>query len=250
MRIIFITLALFALLKVNAQDTILISTNNTKPIVNEKVYLRFNLNFIEKKLSKQLTNGVKLETIYNYTSEEPLGEIIKNINNTAVQKEISGWNYTSLISFKESKKYIVGPFKFSFGEKQYVTNKIIFDVQPMLTASELDIKLVSNPNQKIVISQTIFETADANGKTTFTDPVDIINNSNIIRFFMTSSTVSNSLSYGVDGAKKGNCLKVKKEYQVIISPNFSSGELVLTKEYFKNLPDNYQLPTIIIKSNK
>lgn len=136
-KITFILVLLVYSLSSIGQEKVKINIGNPSPRVGDKISFIINIDFFNSFLKKNLEQKslVQKEPSYGFFSKTLSREII----------------------FKEAKEYTIGPFKFEFNGKKYITNSIIVKVLPELPKKTgLWVRYAkSDDEQYIIIEQLI-----------------------------------------------------------------------------------------------
>jgi hypothetical protein len=233
-------LTILSVLSLYSQDTIRLKLDNYCPRVDDKIELTFSFDFFNDIISEQLA------------------EEIKTVEPSAFSTDASNV-FTRNISFSKSGKKTVGPFRFEFNDKAYVTDAIVVEVGEKLPYKEgvwVSMGIGADGEKVIVLEQyaktKTTTTKTKNGFSSATasslegdDYAKIwkINDPDLnIRF---KSSHRSNRSEDDDIFSAGGMMYAISIYVVEFEEDFS-GTFLLKKKHYKNLPSGSKIQTIEI----
>ncbi len=203
-------------------QNIRIITDCQSPRLNKEFKIRMEAPFIDQTLKKQL---------------EPNFNFPRRLNST--------YSYSTTIIPDKIGKYQIGPFEFKLNDKTYKSDSITINVLPELKAKESIYMSVSYQKGKTIV--TIEQVYKPNKERTnnsffFTQNLVEITSHSFSKMYchmanseetqLPESTVDNPYNYSI------------KTYRLT---NNTKKTITLTRKNFKNLPDDFSLPTINVK---
>lgn len=239
MKQLLFTICFFVALSINAQDSLLLKLDNYCPRVGDKIELSFSFDFFDDLIKEQLEEDIEITEKNDYSSSRD------NV-------------FTRNISFTQPGNKTVGPFRFNFNGKEYVTNAIKVEVAEKLPFKEgawVRMGTDESGNKVLVLEQYTKlvteskQTRDGFYSSTHSSLEDDeyaeiknIDEDGIEIRFRTSIRKSRS----EDGESlMGDMYYSRSIYKVILDEDFS-GTFVLKKKHYRNLPRGAKIDKIEI----
>jgi hypothetical protein len=147
MKTILITLLIAVGMQCFATDTLNLTISNPAPRVDDKVEISIDISFLSNTLDSQLSPEIEKHEFNQFYGN-------------------SAKFYKKTISFPKAGEYTVGPFKFDFNGKQYVTDSLIIQVDEKLPYREgVWARVVEMDGKKyLVVEQMIQNKSDVKKK--------------------------------------------------------------------------------------
>lgn len=223
---------LFSVATVFSQD-ILIRVSNNYPEIGEEVEISFNFLFLDDMLQNSLGNDFELDETWINRKKDFNSDLPFNFN--SFEKR----SFTA----KQAGDYQIGPYNFTVNGKTYTSDSVTLHVgKTKITENELKVYFnkYNNGTARIIfrfkgkINESSGEYVDDwFPSLSENDDLYKINN---YRYLITSTTVF---------LKKNNI--IEREYYV---ENISDKTIFLTKDFFRNIPDEFELPKMEIPASK
>lgn len=241
MRNILLIIGLVSINIANAQDTLMLSLDNSSPRVGDKVELSFSFDFFTRDFADQMSDDIIVSnssSIFGAASDD----------------------FMRTLEFTQTGTQTIGPFKFDINGKTILTDSITIDVAKALPFKEgAWMRITSDPegNKYLIIEQLIKNESnyaetdngytysvggEMNEKTEFAELGEIYEEGLSINF---RQSKSNTRTNDDEDIFAPGLSYSYKRYHIETTDRFS-GTFALKKSHFKNLPKKAYATDLVI----
>lgn len=230
MKHLFLFFALLFFGTVNAQDTLKLKINNPAPRVGDEIEISFSLEFITQEIENQIKGDVIVSNDFYYGTNPDY--------------------FRKTLEFTKAGEQTVGPFKFDFNGKTFVTDSVTISVDKKLPFEEgvwIRVAQDGYGQKYLIIEQLIGNKSDYKKEkdgfsyTAGGEKDDNIEFADLDKENIDEVSIGNSQSMentrtaeGADIFAPGLRYSFKK-YTYTVSDRFE-GTFSFKKKHFKNLP--------------
>ncbi len=206
--------------------------------------LKIEINNPEPRVGQSFTFSIKLDFLGDYFNKELANNI--DLTHSAKISSMQSNNFEREIIFEEAGKHKIGPFNFEFNGVKYTTETIEINILPELPLENgLWVRVTElNGQQYLIIEQLINNESDKTEEKEFADINENLRKK--LKLYYSSSETKTLRPKNAGYSDVGFSYSIKK-YENKYDKNLGE-EYLLLKTDFNNLPKNFSLGKIKIKS--